>query len=151
MFFWNSLAFLMIQRMLAIWSLVPLPFLKPAWTSGSSWFPYCWSLAWRILSITLLACEMNHLYIHLYYTTVIYILLYSNYMSTKQTHTNRQTHKGNRVLGSQQNWKQSTESPDTPYLHRHSPPLSTFLSDIFFYSWWINTDTSLPPKVQSLH
>ena len=24
--------------MLAIWSLVPLPFLKPAWTSGSSWF-----------------------------------------------------------------------------------------------------------------
>ena len=26
----------MIQRMLAIWSLVHLPFLKPAWTSGSS-------------------------------------------------------------------------------------------------------------------
>ena len=35
MFFWNSVAFSMIQRMLAIWSLVPLPFLKPAWTSGS--------------------------------------------------------------------------------------------------------------------
>ena len=45
--------------MLAIWSLVPLPFLKPAWTSGSSRFTYCWSLAWRILSITLLACEMS--------------------------------------------------------------------------------------------
>ena len=30
MFFWDSLAFLMIQQMLAIWSLVPLPFLKPA-------------------------------------------------------------------------------------------------------------------------
>ena len=59
MFFWNSLAFSMIQWMLAIWSLVPLPFLKPAWTSGSSWFMYCWSLAWRILSITLLACEMS--------------------------------------------------------------------------------------------
>ena len=29
MFFWNSLAFLMIQQMLTIWSLVPLPFLKP--------------------------------------------------------------------------------------------------------------------------
>ena len=28
MFFWNSLAFSMIQRMLAIWSLVPLPFHK---------------------------------------------------------------------------------------------------------------------------
>ena len=44
----------MIQHMLAIWSLVPLPFLKPTWTSGSSRFTYCWSLAWRILSITLL-------------------------------------------------------------------------------------------------
>ena len=42
--------------MLAIWYLVPLPFLKPAWTSGSSRFTYCWSLAWRILSITLLVC-----------------------------------------------------------------------------------------------
>ena len=38
-----------------IWSLVPLPFLNPAWTSGSSWLTYSWSLAWRILSITLLA------------------------------------------------------------------------------------------------
>ena len=33
--------------------------IKPAWTSGSSWFMYCWSLAWRILSITLLECEMS--------------------------------------------------------------------------------------------
>ena len=49
----------MIQQMPAIWSLVPLPFLKPACTSGSSWLTYCWSLAWRILSITLLACEMS--------------------------------------------------------------------------------------------
>ena len=56
MFYWKSLAFLMIQWMLAIWSLVPLPLLKPAWTSGSSWLTYCWSLVWRILSITLLAC-----------------------------------------------------------------------------------------------
>ena len=35
----------------------PLPFLKPAWTSGSSRFTYCWSLAWRILSITLQLCN----------------------------------------------------------------------------------------------
>ena len=48
MFFGNSLAFSMIQQMLAIWSLVSVPFLKPAWTSGSSQFTYCWSLAWRI-------------------------------------------------------------------------------------------------------
>ena len=59
MFFWNSLAFSMIQWMLAIWSLVPLPFLSPARTPGSSWFTYCWSLAWRILSITLLVCEVS--------------------------------------------------------------------------------------------
>ena len=59
MCFWNSLAFSMIQQMLAIWSLVPLPFINPAWTSGSSRFTYCWNLAWRFLSITLLACEMN--------------------------------------------------------------------------------------------
>ena len=45
--------------MLAIWSLVPLPFLNPAWTSGSSQFTQGWSIAWRNLSITLLACEMN--------------------------------------------------------------------------------------------
>ena len=37
----------------------PLPFLNPAWTSGSSWFMYYWSLAWRILSIILLVCEMS--------------------------------------------------------------------------------------------
>ena len=47
----------MIQWMLIIWSLVPLPFLKPAWTSGSSQFIYCWSLAWRILTITSLVWD----------------------------------------------------------------------------------------------
>ena len=61
MFLWNSFPFLMIQRMLAIWSLVPLPFLKPAWTSGSSWFTYCWSWALRIFSTTLPVCEMGAL------------------------------------------------------------------------------------------
>ena len=47
----------MIQGMLAIWSLVPLPFLNPAWTPGSSRFTYCWSLDWKIFSITLPACK----------------------------------------------------------------------------------------------
>ena len=42
--------------------LVPLPFLKPAWTSGRSWFVYCWSLAWRILRFTLLACERSAIF-----------------------------------------------------------------------------------------
>ena len=42
-----------------IWYLAPLPFLNRGWTFGSSRFTYCWSLAWRILSITLLACEMS--------------------------------------------------------------------------------------------
>ena len=44
---------------IGIRSLVPLPFLNPACTHGSSQFRYCWSLALRILSITLLACEMS--------------------------------------------------------------------------------------------
>ena len=35
---WNSFAFSMIQQMLAIWSLVSLPFLNPACTSGSFQF-----------------------------------------------------------------------------------------------------------------
>ena len=36
-----------------------LCFLNPLWTSGSSSFTYCWSLAWRILSIALLPCKMS--------------------------------------------------------------------------------------------
>ena len=57
--FWNLLAFSITQWMLTIWSLVPLSFLNAAWTSGNSWFTYCWSLPGRILSVTLLACEMS--------------------------------------------------------------------------------------------
>ena len=49
----------MIQWMLEIWFLVPLPFLNPAGTSEGPQFTYCWNLAWRILSITLLACGMS--------------------------------------------------------------------------------------------
>ena len=55
----------MIQHMLAIWSLVTLRFLNPVCTSWSSWFTYSWSLAWRILSKILLACEMSAVYITL--------------------------------------------------------------------------------------
>ena len=51
--------FSMIQGMLAVWSLVPLPFLNPVCTSGSSQFIYCWCLTWRIFSITLLAYEIS--------------------------------------------------------------------------------------------
>ena len=60
----------MVQWMLAIWSLVPLPFLIQfvhLEVLGSEvpelpqfWkFTYCWSLAWRILSITLLASSIT--------------------------------------------------------------------------------------------
>ena len=48
--------------MLAIWSLIPLPFLNSARTSGSSRFKYRWSLPWRILSKILLAYESVQLY-----------------------------------------------------------------------------------------
>ena len=73
--------------MLAIWSLVPLSFLKSAWTSGSSWFRYFWSIAWRIppsypyiysLCLCLYFCFVNkivymiffqipHIYISIWY------------------------------------------------------------------------------------
>ena len=45
----------MIQWMLAVWSLVSLHVLNPSWTFGSSQFMW----TWRILSITLLVCEMS--------------------------------------------------------------------------------------------
>ena len=71
----------MIQRMLAVWSLVRLPFLKPAWTSGSLQFTYCWSLTWRIL----IYIYNNYIYIHIYATTTcIYIYI----------HTHIHTHSG---------------------------------------------------------
>ena len=59
MLFWNSFAFSMTQQMLAVWFLVPLPFLIPACTFVFSWFTYCWSLGWRILNTALLACEIS--------------------------------------------------------------------------------------------
>ena len=56
-----------LKLLLFLWSnerwqfgnLVLLPFLSPAYTLRSSWFMYCWTLAWKILSITLLACKMS--------------------------------------------------------------------------------------------
>ena len=57
--FFGILLLSIIQWMFAIWPLVPLPFLNPACTCEISQFMYCWSLAGRILSFTLLACEMN--------------------------------------------------------------------------------------------
>ena len=48
MLFWNSFAFLMIQQMLAIWSLIPLTFQNPGWPSGSliakDWLGKFWTL-----------------------------------------------------------------------------------------------------------
>ena len=47
-FSWLLFAFSMIQQMLVIWSLGPLPFLNAAYTSGISLSKCCWSLAWKI-------------------------------------------------------------------------------------------------------
>ena len=68
MFFWNSLAFSMIQQILAIWFLVPLPFLIPAWTmevhsscTVETWLGEFWELdecncvvGWRFFGIPFL-------------------------------------------------------------------------------------------------
>ena len=61
----------MIHNMLSIWSLVPLNFLNPACTSGSSQFMYGWSLAWRILSIILPAFEMNAIVQYFYHSLAL--------------------------------------------------------------------------------
>ena len=53
--FWNPLAFSRIQWMLEIFCLVPLSFPNLGCTSTNSWFTYYW----RILSTTLLICEMS--------------------------------------------------------------------------------------------
>ena len=49
--------FLYDQWMLAIWSLIPLPFLNPPCTLGSFWFMYCWNLAWRIFEHNLTSMQ----------------------------------------------------------------------------------------------
>ena len=51
--------FSMIHWILAIWSLVPLPFLNLVCIYGSSWFTYSWSLTWRILSITFSSVQFS--------------------------------------------------------------------------------------------
>ena len=71
--FWNSLAFYMTQRILTIWPLFPLTFLNPACTYGSSWFTYCWNLAWRSLSITLLACEMGAIVQFVHFLALLFL------------------------------------------------------------------------------
>ena len=96
MFFCNFLAFFVIRWMLAIWSLVPLSFLKPVWTSGSSEFIYSRSLAWRILSITLL--------VHVQFSSV------TQSCPTLQTHESQHT-------------RPPCPSP-TPGVHSDSRPLS---------------------------
>ena len=53
-FFWNSLAFSMIPQILAIWSLVPLPFKNSACISRNSLFMYYW---------TILACRIFEYYL----------------------------------------------------------------------------------------
>ena len=70
--FLESPCFLCFQQMLAIWSVVPLPFLNPACTSGSSWFTYHLSLAWRILSFALLSWnESNYMVVWTLFGTAL--------------------------------------------------------------------------------
>ena len=45
--------------MMAIWSLAPLLFLNPGWTSVISQFTYCWSLTWKSLHWFSLGLEGN--------------------------------------------------------------------------------------------
>ena len=60
-----SCLFYDLQWILAIWSLVSLPFLNPAWISESCQFTYCWSLTWRII----VAYKIPKQYVRITYTT----------------------------------------------------------------------------------
>ena len=74
MFFWNSLGFFYDPTDVGksgTRSSGPSAFSNPACTSGSLWFMYCWSLAWRILHITLLACEMSEVIRQLEYSLAL--------------------------------------------------------------------------------
>ena len=59
MLFWNPLAFFLVHGRLAICSLLSLLFFKPSWSIWKFSVMYCWSLAWRTLSMTVLACGMS--------------------------------------------------------------------------------------------
>ena len=85
MFFWNSCFF---DDPADVGNLIcgSSAFSKPAWTFGSSQLTYCWNLTWRILSITLLACDkcnmlyLNRCYIFFFYWTIShYIMFFSPY------------------------------------------------------------------------
>ena len=71
---WVAISFSMIQQILEIWSLVPLPFPNPAWTSESSWITYCWSPACKILNMTLPAWEISATVWWLEYSSILLFL-----------------------------------------------------------------------------
>ena len=84
----------MVQWMLAIWSLVHLPFLKPAWTSGSSWFTYYWRPTWRILSIALLIAFYYFTWILMLLKTIVtWIFLNGSLFSVMSTTSGFQAYK----------------------------------------------------------
>ena len=88
MFFSGILViFSIIQWMLATWPLAPLTILNRAWTSGISQFMYCGSLAWRILNIILLACEMSAVVNILWHCLSLKLgwkLTFSNHVATAE-------------------------------------------------------------------
>ena len=70
-----SLLFSTIQRMLTIWSLVLLPFLNPvcSYVKFSVHILLVWTLAWRILSITLVSMwnDCNCVVVWTFYGTAL--------------------------------------------------------------------------------
>ena len=86
-------AFSMIQRMLAIGSLIPLPFLNPDCTSGSSWFTYCWMFKYQTialishqhnLSYHLFSSSSRVLWFQIINLTVLLLHLFPNFFWIKK-------------------------------------------------------------------
>ena len=86
-FFLNCFAFSMIQQMLPIWSLVPLPLRNPAFTSESSQFMYCWSLTQRsFVGLCFSFCSLFCFYLFksifmcLFYFSLIFLVWFLLFM-----------------------------------------------------------------------
>ena len=73
MFFWNSLTFLDDSADVGNLISGSYAFSKSSLNIWNSRFTYCWSLAWRILRITLLVCEMSAIVWQFEYSLVTFL------------------------------------------------------------------------------
>ena len=116
------LLFLWSNGLLAIWFVVPLPFLNLTWSSGSSQFMDCWSLAWQVLSSTLLACEMSAI---LWYLNILWHCF--SFYGIIEYYSDSYFHYFNVVVST----LSQACSENKPFSYENKVPLFWFLSSLF--------------------